>query len=424
MNLFPRLSLSIGLLSLAACGSTPAAPIDAGTTTDNGTAYTDHGTAPTDNGTTPAACTGTCPVVRHLAGGGRFTCAALEGGAVRCWGEGGSGQLGDRGTATRTSPVAVMGLADVAQVSAGYEHACARKTDGTVWCWGAGSNGRLGNGASVDSPAPVQVTGITNAVTVSAGYYHSCAVTADGRALCWGRGSDIGTGSISSSNTPVAVMGVAGAVDVAAGRSTSAGNSPTSCAVVAGGAVRCWGDGGEGQLGNGTRDSSLAPVAVTGITNARSVVVGAVHACALLTDGTVSCWGEGSAGAVGPNGQDFTTTPVTVTGIAGAQSLVAGDGFTCALLTGGTLQCWGRGPSGELGRGAIPAVGADRSPAPAPVVGLSGVTLLAAGAQHVCVFAMDGATRCWGSDFAGQLGVGGDPMATRPSAATPAPVRW
>ena len=34
MNLFPRLSLAVGLLSLAACGSTPAAPNDAGVTTD------------------------------------------------------------------------------------------------------------------------------------------------------------------------------------------------------------------------------------------------------------------------------------------------------------------------------------------------------------------------------------------------------
>lgn len=408
----PRLALFASALLLAACSSTPSSSTaDAGFVDDD---------APPTGDTGKAAW----PAVQNLAGGNLFTCAALADNTARCWGEDGHGQLGDRGTATRTSAVVVQGLTGVAQVSAGYEHACARKTDGTIWCWGAGGNGRLGNGATDDAPAPVQVTGITNAVAVSAGYYHSCAVTSDGRALCWGRGSELGTGSVSSSNVPVAVMDVTGATAIAAGRSTSAGNEPTSCAVVAGGAVRCWGDGQEGQLGNGARDSAATSVAVSGITNARSVVVGATHACALLADGTVMCWGSGSTGAVGPASQDFTTTPVAVTGLTGVTALAAGDSFTCALLTGGTVRCWGRGASGELGQGSVPAAGTPDMPTPAPVVGLSGATALAAGANHVCAFSSDGITRCWGADANGQLGVGGDPTMPLPSLGSPTPVVW
>jgi alpha-tubulin suppressor-like RCC1 family protein len=216
---------------------------------------------------------------------------------------------------------------------------------------------------------------------------------------------------------------VTGATDIAAGRSTSAGNQPSSCAVVAGGAVRCWGDNNNGQLGNNSRDSSNAPVEVTGLTGARSVVVGAVHACALLTDGTVRCWGSGSAGAVGPNGTDWTMTPVAVPGLADVRAITAGDAFTCALLATGAVQCWGRGGSGELGRGTIPGIGMDQLPTPAPVASLAGVTQLAAGAQHACAFSTNGLTRCWGSNFVGQLGVGDQPPVPD-RAAGPVAVLW
>jgi alpha-tubulin suppressor-like RCC1 family protein len=410
-----HLRTALTALALAACsGASPVTP--------TGDASPTHDVSPTGDAATDAPmspCNGACPVVRQLAGGNRFTCAALDDGTVRCWGENGSGQLGDGSTMTRTRPVAVAGLTGVAQVSAGYEHACALKRDGTVWCWGAGANGRLGNGATDNAAAPVQVSGLAQAVAVSAGYDHSCAITTDGRLFCWGRGSNLGTGSVSSSNVPVAVMAPAGATDVAAGRSTSAGNQPTSCAVVAAGAVRCWGDGSSGQLGNGARDSSMVPVEVRGLTGARRVVVGAVHACALLSDGTVRCWGAGSTGAVGPDGMDFTTAPVAVPGVTGAQGIAAGDDFTCALLAAGEVRCWGAGGSGQLGRGSLPPTGMGRLPAPAAVA-LTGATSVAAGAQHACAYLMDGSTRCWGSNFVGQLGVGteGD------NGPTPAPVRW
>jgi alpha-tubulin suppressor-like RCC1 family protein len=55
--------------------------------------------------------------------------------------------------------------------------------------------------------------------------------------------------------TPVEVVGLSGVTDIDSG-------SHHSCAVVAGGEVRCWGDNYWRQLGDGTRQARVTPVVV------------------------------------------------------------------------------------------------------------------------------------------------------------------
>jgi alpha-tubulin suppressor-like RCC1 family protein len=401
-------------------------PTDAGATVNP--APTDSGTPPSDTGATPIdtgspienpCAGGACPRVIQLTAGDRYTCALLEDRTVRCWGVNSSGRLGDGTTMTRLRPTPVTGLAGVAQVAVGYEHTCAVKTDGTVWCWGAGTNGQLGNGANNESDVPVQVRGVTGARRVTLGRYHSCAVAGDARVRCWGRGVDLGTGSIQSSNVPLEAVGVTGATDVAA---SSAPSGPVfTCALVTGGAVKCWGDNDTGQLGNNTRDSSRTAVDVMGITGATALAVGGSHACVAVSNG-MRCWGEGYSGQLGDGAREHRLTPVAVVGLTGVRSIALGHRHSCAILGDGTASCWGQGGQAQLGRGVIPPIGMLESPMPGAVVVLREVVSLAGGSNHSCASTMDGVTRCWGGNGGGELGNGVETTLERQP--TPSPVRW
>lgn len=145
----------------------------------------------------------------ELDAGRDFTCARRTGGAVRCWGANGYGQLGDGATADRAVAIDVVGIADAIDIDVGVTHACAVRSTGAVMCWGENESGRLGDGTTTSSSVPVAVVGVSDAVEVSAGHRHTCVIHATGRVSCWGGNTygQLGNGMVGvSSATPVAVV--------------------------------------------------------------------------------------------------------------------------------------------------------------------------------------------------------------------------
>jgi len=143
-------------------------------------------------------------------------------------------------------------------ISAGFQHACGITAAGGAFCWGSNDQGQLGTGDTQNHSLPVAVSGGISFATVGAGGLYTCGLAASGAAFCWGDNiwGELGSGVTSpTSNVPVAV---AGALTF---RTLSTGNYH-SCAMAGGNVAYCWGDGGEGQLGNGSTNLSASPVKV------------------------------------------------------------------------------------------------------------------------------------------------------------------
>jgi alpha-tubulin suppressor-like RCC1 family protein len=113
----------------------------------------------------------------------------------------------------------------------------------------------------------------------------------------------------------------------------AAGNNHT-CLVLEDATVRCWGQNGEGQLGDSTTQDRNSPVAVAGLTNVVAVGAGGARTCALTSAGNVFCWGQRVTFPV--PGLDIK--PVIVAGINNAVAIAVGDNSSCALLAGGTVS--------------------------------------------------------------------------------------
>ena len=238
-------------------------------------------------------------------------------------------------------------------------HTCAVMTDGRVTCWGLNADGQVGNGVFTGSVAiPLTVLGVSGATQVVGGQQHTCALVAGGSVKCWGDNGlgQLGDGSNVDSAIPVNVTGVSGAVQLDATRYAT-------CALRSDGTLGCWGFGRQGQLGDGTTgDVNPVAVPVSGLSGVADVSVGGGHACARLDDGTVRCWGANSSGTLGDGTTVDRSTPVAVIGLTGVRQVLASGYTSCAVLADRSAVCWGRNDLGGLGTGFGSSTTAPGSP--------------------------------------------------------------
>jgi alpha-tubulin suppressor-like RCC1 family protein len=287
----------------------------------------------------------------ELAMGGEHALVLTATGAIRCWGGNAQGQCGTGTLSASTAPVQVSVLADVVHVAAGTSHSCAVRNDGRAFCWGSNTRGQLGIGGFLMAEPialPRQVLLPSNdAVEIAAGLDFTCARFESGSLACWGENRDgqLGTGIVEDySTSPRSVSGVTNAIALAAG-------TVNAYAVRGGGALVAWGDDDFGSVGDWSPTmDARTPEDVVGLARpATRVRAGSRHACAVLDDGRVQCWGDGANGELG-NGRGISDRALDpVSGLADVVWLSEADsGAYCAIREGGSVVCWGDNDEGRL----------------------------------------------------------------------------
>lgn len=340
-------------------------------------------------------------VATQVDAGYAHSCALTSGGDVKCWGSNRDYQLGAGAAIGRyretSFPSKVVGLPSAAvSIAAGASHTCAVLEDHTLWCWGFNGYGQLGDRTETSRGTAVSVKGLSNVIAVTAGASTTCAIVGatpnatSGAAKCWGI-TDYGTMGSGKPKSeaqliPTDVTGLSsGVVSISMGEEHG-------CAVTTAGAVKCWGNGSSGQLGNGETKLSWVPVAVKNLTNATTVESGLQASCATTSAGPVWCWG----GNLAYTTKDNYSVPTSVPGLTGEISGLAVGNIACLIEDGGA-KCWGDNGSGQLGDGTT-----TKRKVPTAVVGLgSGVTSVGTDfdwqVTQSCATLASGQVWCWGS---------------------------
>lgn len=363
------------------------------------------------------------------------TCALSAAGKVNCWGFNKEGQAGNPAApenALFAYPVmsGQYPLSGIKSISANGSTVCALRFDGRILCWGSNAQGQYGTGSA--TPAKGSVPTLVSllphsAVAVSVGMYHVCAVLSQGTSHCWGWNI---FGQLGRLPTGGILQVASKPVDAAFSNDTVWGMATgelNTCALDPKGRIKCAGDDGYGQLGNGPGNQSAStPGFVGGAANAfgpvnlgAAVSGGSDHSCVLNDRGAglvTECAGGNSSGQLGQNNTVNRNTLQSTVNVADgspgplATQTVAGERHSCSLSFDGSVHCWGANDRGQVRAdgGASTAI----SPYPIPVQGVSDFEAkvypiqITSGAAHLCALLSNGAVKCWGGNDKGQIGNG------------------
>ncbi|MFZ3207391.1 MAG: hypothetical protein WA140_00970 [Geobacteraceae bacterium] len=174
------------------------------------------------------------------------------------------------------------------------------------------------------------------------------------------------------------------------------------------GTVWTWGHNDAGQLGSDSTTERNAPLRATGIRDAVNIAAGNDATLVVKKDGTVWGWGK-DIYALTPKGLEVrsSSSPLQIPGLKDIVAVaIPGQGYVngthfLAVDRSGKVWSWGFNPRGQLGHGTK---GNESVKKPAMVVGLDGVTAVAAGGMHSLALRSDGTICSWGKNSSGQLG--------------------
>ncbi len=328
--------------------------------------------------------------IRQLALGLHHTCALVgREGAVYCWGANYFGQLGDGTLSPRPYAGPVLAregtapLTGITYLSAGRMQTCGVTTEERVVCWGRERFGSLGRATGTDGTEravqrPSYVlsqdrTPLDGVRATALGATFSCFSLETGLA-CTGQAFNgrLGNGT-GGPNVDLAgpVLGPSGHGVWTQPVLAVTNAFVSQCVLTSGGRVACWGNGGEGQLGQGDLAIRRSPAYVLDsqgenvLQGIRDLSAASSHVCATTQEDQAWCWGWNEYHTLGntldaselADAGERSTLPVAVLDPSSGEPLsdidrvIAGREHTCALMRDRRVLCWGRNRYGELGQG-------------------------------------------------------------------------
>jgi len=309
--------------------------------------------------------------------------------------------------------VSISAIDPTGRIAAGDKHTCAISLNNSIWCWGDNTFSQLGSSTfSGDfSLVPIQVSalpGLRIAKRIVAGTNHTCVLATDGTVWCWGQNGNgnLGDGTFLIRGIPVQALLGTTAVMISAGGSTT-------CASLSDDSLKCWGKGNSGQIGNNaTLLSNATPVytslvpaslSVPGSFTVGHLEIGSAHSCAISVLGAALCWGDVADGRLGITQEPNVLIPTATASLGStASEVAAGGAHTCALLTNGSVTCFGYNDTGQLGQ--TPTQPASSNATPTVVALVATATHISAGKQFTCALLSTAVVHCFGDNASGQLG--------------------
>ncbi len=330
----------------------------------------------------------------EISAGEYHSCGITSEGRVSCWGRDSYQAIGIQGSDEQPVPVVLADFDDASVIESVNSRNCVIDSSGAAFCWGDDSYGTLGNGRDVgDTETPGPVLGGLSFAAISMSRYATCGVTTDSQGACWGREGYLGA-DVGQVSEPTILELHPEYVDVAVGTTHGCGLDLT-------GKVHCWGDGSQGQLGQGSRsDSAFVPLPVNRNLPGPVVQIETLNSgsCALNNDGGLFCWGDRDVDGV--SGSD-SLLPAPVRPDLTFEWVDASKSHVCAIASG-DIYCWGQGGRGQLGHGLL-----RDEDEPVQVRGLpDAATRVSVGDEHTCAIVGDGDVYCWGFGEFGMLGHG------------------
>lgn len=285
--------------------------------------------------------------------GGWHTCALLESGTVKCWGDNQFLQFGEgsEGMTYSEIPKKIQLEKNAKAISAGATHTCAILEDKSIECWGGEKPSSVDESLTeLEHILAWSIIGVQTAPTKA----DSCTPITDqdkckiavkealkdfelasGKSIDWSAIKTVGGGTLHSSLPYGCVFHQKSDCSTDPCDMCSDGNendcweilvnqqksyTPKSCSDTAKCIVNC--------------QSSLP-------NNAKAISAGGAHTCALLDDGSVQCWGDNGQGQISGIKAELSRNHIMTFGVRKATAISAGSSGTCALLDDEEVVCWG-----------------------------------------------------------------------------------